>query len=34
MQVSFYHAPFPATGHIVREGDGYALAPVVWTPAA
>ena len=32
MQVSFYHAPFPATGHIVREGDGYALAPVLWTP--
>ncbi len=33
MQVSFYHAPFPATGHIVREGDGYALAPLLWTPA-
>ena len=33
MQVSFYHAPFPATGHIVREGNGYALVPVMWTPA-
>ncbi len=33
MQVSFYHAPFPATGHIVREGDGYSLVPVFWTPA-
>lgn len=32
MQVSFYHAPFPATGHIVREGDGYSLVPVMWTP--
>lgn len=30
MQVSFYHAPFPATGHIVREGDGYSLVPVMW----
>ena len=33
MQVSFYHAPFPATGHILREGDGYVLAPLMWTPA-
>ena len=33
MQVSFYHAPFPATGHIVRAGDGYDLVPVMWTPA-
>ena len=31
MQVSFYHAPFPATGHIVREGDGYRLVPALWT---
>ena len=30
MQVSFYHAPFPATGHITREGDGYALQPLMW----
>ena len=34
MQVSFYHAPFPATGHIVREGDGYALVPTMWDPKA
>ena len=34
MQVSFYHAPFPATGHIVREGDGYTLTPMMWTPGA
>ena len=34
MQVAFYHAPFPATGHIVREGDGYALMPVMWNPQA
>lgn len=34
MQVSFYHAPFPATGHIVREGDGYRLEPAMWSPQA
>ncbi|MBC7799849.1 MAG: MBL fold metallo-hydrolase [Gemmatimonadaceae bacterium] len=32
MQAAFYHAPFPATGHIVREGDGYALVPLMWRP--
>ena len=31
MQVSFYHAPFPATGHIERQGDGYTLIPALWT---
>jgi glyoxylase-like metal-dependent hydrolase (beta-lactamase superfamily II) len=30
MQVSFYHAPFPATGHIERAGDGYELVPTLW----
>lgn len=34
MQVSFYHAPFPATGHILREGDGFALVPTVWNSQA
>ena len=32
MQVAFYHAPFPATGHIARDGDGYAMVPVMWQP--
>jgi len=32
MQVSFYHAPFPATGFIAREGNGYALVPAAWCP--
>jgi glyoxylase-like metal-dependent hydrolase (beta-lactamase superfamily II) len=32
-QVAFYHAPFPATGHIAREGEGYRLVPIQWTPA-
>lgn len=31
-QVAFYHAPFPATGHIAREGNGYRLVPVQWNP--
>ena len=26
-----YHFPFPAAGHIAREGDGFALHPVAWT---
>ena len=34
MQVAFYHAPFPATGHIVRDGQGYRLEPVMWNPQA
>jgi glyoxylase-like metal-dependent hydrolase (beta-lactamase superfamily II) len=32
MQVSFYHAPFPATGFMAREGNGYALVPATWRP--
>lgn len=31
MQVAFYHAPFPATGHIERVGNGYRLEPVQWS---
>lgn len=33
MQVAFYHAPFPATGFIAKDGNGYRLVPVQWTPA-
>jgi glyoxylase-like metal-dependent hydrolase (beta-lactamase superfamily II) len=32
-QVAFYHAPFPATGFIAREGNGFRFAPVQWTGA-
>jgi hypothetical protein len=32
LQVSFYHAPFPSTGHIAREGATYDFVPVQWTP--
>lgn len=30
MQVGFYHAPFPATGFVTREGKGYNLVPAPW----
>jgi glyoxylase-like metal-dependent hydrolase (beta-lactamase superfamily II) len=33
MQVAFYHAPFPATGHVVKDGAGYRMLPVSWSPA-
>lgn len=32
-RVSFYHAPFPATGHIAKSGEGYEFVPAQWTPA-
>jgi glyoxylase-like metal-dependent hydrolase (beta-lactamase superfamily II) len=32
-QVAFYHAPFPATGHIAKDGNGFRLVPVQWTPS-
>jgi glyoxylase-like metal-dependent hydrolase (beta-lactamase superfamily II) len=32
MLVGFYHAPFPSTGHVVKDGAGYALIPVTWSP--
>ncbi len=31
MQVAFYHAPFPATGFIARDGNGYDFIPVAWS---
>lgn len=33
MQLAFYHAPFPATGHVLKEGSGFRFVPVQWTPA-
>ncbi len=32
-QVAFYHAPFPATGYIAKEGTGFRFIPVQWTSA-
>jgi glyoxylase-like metal-dependent hydrolase (beta-lactamase superfamily II) len=31
-QVAFYHAPFPATGHIAKDGNGFRFVPVQWNP--
>jgi glyoxylase-like metal-dependent hydrolase (beta-lactamase superfamily II) len=33
MQVAFYHAPFPATGNVEKDGAGYRMVPVAWSPA-
>ena len=33
MQVGFYHAPFPATGHVLKDGAGFRFVPVQWNPA-
>jgi glyoxylase-like metal-dependent hydrolase (beta-lactamase superfamily II) len=33
LQTAFYHAPFPATGQIVKDGAGYRMLPAQWTPA-
>lgn len=30
--VQGYHFPFPAAGHIAKEGDGYAFIPAAWNP--
>ncbi len=32
MLVEAYHFPFPACGHIVKNGSGYELVPVMWSP--
>lgn len=32
-QVAFYHAPFPATGMIAKDGQGYRLLPAQWSSA-
>ncbi|HEY8567277.1 MAG TPA: MBL fold metallo-hydrolase [Beijerinckiaceae bacterium] len=31
MQLAFYHAPFPAAGHVVKDGNGYEFVPVQWS---
>jgi hypothetical protein len=34
MQVAFYHAPFPATGFIARDGEKrYRMVPATWQAA-
>jgi glyoxylase-like metal-dependent hydrolase (beta-lactamase superfamily II) len=31
-QLAFYHAPFPATGHVRRDGNGFEFVPAPWSP--
>ena len=33
MQVSFYHASFPATGFIAKDGAAYQMVPMSWSPS-
>ncbi|MGE0224336.1 MAG: MBL fold metallo-hydrolase [Acetobacteraceae bacterium] len=33
LQVSFYHAAFPATGFIAKDGQGFEMVPKSWQPA-
>ncbi|GGE47684.1 MBL fold metallo-hydrolase [Agaricicola taiwanensis] len=30
--VAGFHFPFPAIGHIAKDGEGYDLVPIVWQP--
>jgi glyoxylase-like metal-dependent hydrolase (beta-lactamase superfamily II) len=32
MSVVGYHFPFPAVGHVEKDGTGYRLVPVLWSP--
>jgi glyoxylase-like metal-dependent hydrolase (beta-lactamase superfamily II) len=32
IRVQGYHFPFPATGHIAKDGDGYTFIPAAWDP--
>ncbi|MBZ8132974.1 MBL fold metallo-hydrolase [Afifella sp. IM 167] len=32
MRIASYHFPFPATGHIAKEGEGYRFVPAQWMP--
>ncbi len=33
MQLAFYHAPFPATGYVAKDGNAFRFVPVQWSPA-
>lgn len=33
IRVTGYHFPFPATGYIARQGDGYRFVPAEWSSA-
>ena len=34
MQVSMYHADFPATGYVVEDAKRFQMIPVTWQPPA
>jgi glyoxylase-like metal-dependent hydrolase (beta-lactamase superfamily II) len=31
LHTAFYHAPFPATGFVAKDGDGFRFVPVQWS---
>jgi glyoxylase-like metal-dependent hydrolase (beta-lactamase superfamily II) len=31
LRLSFFHAPFPATGYVIKSGNGYDYVPALWT---
>jgi glyoxylase-like metal-dependent hydrolase (beta-lactamase superfamily II) len=33
LRLAFFHAPFPATGFVVKNGNGYEYLPALWTSA-
>jgi hypothetical protein len=33
MLVQTFHAPFPALGHMEKEGQSYRFVPAPWSPA-
>jgi hypothetical protein len=30
LRLSFFHAPFPATGYVIKAGAGYEYVPALW----
>ena len=32
MRVQGFHYPFPANGHVVKDGSGYRIVPAPWSP--
>ncbi|WP_207210926.1 hypothetical protein [Lichenibacterium minor] len=31
LRLSFFHAPFPATGYVIKSGGGYDYVSALWT---
>ena len=31
LRLCFFHAPFPATGYVVKTATGYEFLPALWT---